>query len=324
MNSINNHPLDAETETKLIKVIIQKQFGSLSLLSVKRLSGGIYNSSYLLSMANHQKYVLRISPKLNRMFSYDKHLMSAEARATKLCSLQGIPVPQIVVVDESLEIVDRPYMLSLYIPARSLHQIKIPEPEKANCYADAGRAIRMMHSITGSCFGRLAHQIDQNGFATWGEAILYELQESKRIAESVNLFPQAIISKIEELFISYVDVLNQINIPYLAHGDLWSGNILASYDNGKCHFKAVIDMDHAIWGDPEFDFSGGMMNNAFANGYGMQLEGYHEKPNSFIRRKLYLLLYCMKQCYKYCHLYNDKYNSEKQRTYINQILDEFR
>ena len=97
----------------------------------------------------------------------------------------------------------------------------------------------------------------------------------------------------------------------------------ASDVDGTCHFRALIDADHSLFGDPEFDFSGGMMNEAFAKGYGCSLKSYSEDEEAFVRRKLYLLLYSMKQCYVFLHLHNDIENSRRQRTCIEHILHEF-
>lgn len=311
----------AQMTEDVLKSIIARHFYPLVLAGSKPLTGGLFNTSRLLILSDGSRVVLRISPDSERLFSYERYLMPAGKLAGELCERAGVPLPKIIVVDDSLELIERTYMLSLYIPAQSLHKINLPVDEKAECYKKAGQAIRLMHSVTGLKFGRLAFQIAKGGFDTWGDAVLYEVEEWKNVSGPVNLLSGDMFKKIDSVFMSHIELLNRITVPHLIHGDLWPGNILARVDNGICHFQALIDLDHAIFGDPEFDFSGGMMNDAFAEGYGRPLKG---DKSSFIRRRLYLLLYCMRQCYVFKYLHNDIENSNRQRQYMEHILQEFR
>ena len=308
---------------QILHVIVAKHMFPATLIESKPLTGGLFNITNLLELSDDRKVVLRISPDDSKLFSYERHLMLAEKWASELCDKQEIPVPKVIAVDDSLELIDRPFMLSAYIPAKSLPKINVPIEKKAECYVEAGHAIRRMHDITGRKFGRLALQVKADGFNTWSEAILYEIEEWKKAAVPVHLLPDNMYTEIDSLFRVHIKLLNKIVIPHLVHGDLWSGNILANVEDGICRFRALIDADHSLFGDPEFDFSGGMVNEAFAEGYGRRLKSYKEDEESFIRRKLYLLLHSMKQCYVFQHLHNDTENSQRQRAYIERILQEF-
>ncbi len=303
--------------------IVQQHFPTAELLSMTALKGGVFNATFLLLLTGGEKTVLHIAPKQDKLFSYEKYLMSAEKQASMLCAANGVPVPKILFVDESMMLIDRAYMLSEYIPAVSLNQMDIPNTAKEACYEEAGRAIRRLHNIKGARFGRLAHLVHGKGFDKWSEALLYEVEVWKEVAKPAALFPERVFTAIDSIFQAHTALLDQITIPHLVHGDLWSGNLLASMEAGVCRFRAIIDMDHALWGDSEYDFSGKMLNDAFARGYGSRLLEYEEDADSFVRRKLYLLYYSIKQCYKYQCLHNDLVHSNIQRRYIDQLLLEF-
>ena len=249
--------------------------------------------------------------------------MRAASNAADLLHKHEIPTPEVLVVDDSMELIDRPYMLSTYIPANALNGIDLPMESKVTCYEEAGRVVSGLHKITGQRFGRLALMTYEEGFSTWGEAVMFEIQEWKKQAFPAKILPRDYYSKIDYVFQSHMPLLNKIEVPHLTHGDLWSGNILAEVDRGICHFKAIIDLDQALWGDPEYDFSGGMMNDSFAKGYGRNLSNYGEDRNSYVRRKLYLLFYSLMKHYKYKCVFSDNANAQKQQHYITRLLHEF-
>lgn len=306
----------------IIKCIVKKHLPDVGLISCYPLSGGLFNTTYLLVLSDAGKAVLRIAPNKALLFQYEQYLMQAEKMAYDLCHQQLLPVPNVIYVDDSMQLIDRTFMLTEYINGSSLHQIKLSEEEKSSCYREAGRTIKGIHSISGSRFGRLAYLITGKGFKTWGEAIIYEVEEWKRTTYPLHLLSERAVAEIDEVFIKFLPVLNEIIVPYLAHGDLWIGNILADTESGRCSFKAVIDADHAIFGDPEFDFPNGrQINKAFAEGYGKAL---NQNRNSYIRRKLYLLLVSMRQCYVFKYILNDDKLSSAHRGYIEKLLHELR
>lgn len=314
---------DIHTIRRYAETIVHQHYPATKLISVDTLKGGVFNCTFRMNLSSGEHIVTHIAPKSDKLFSYERYLMSAEQQASALCEKNGVPVPRILFVDESLLLIDRRYMLSEFIPATSLSQIDLPPKAKEACYEDAGRAICRMHGISGSQFGRLAHLVHGKGFSRWSEALLYEVEVWKAVAKPVALFSDIVFATIDAIFQAHTELLDQITVPHLVHGDLWSGNILASIDAGVCRFRAIIDMDHALWGDPEYDFSGSMLNDAFAKGYGSRLLEYEENKDSFVRRKLYLLYYSMKQCYKLQCLHHDLERSNIQRKYIDQLLQEF-
>lgn len=306
---------------QILAAIVELHFPSERLVEAYKLSGGFFNTSYQLTLSHSEKVILRIAPDAQYLLPYEHFLMQAEKWAYAICSQNGLPVPSVIAVGEGLMPCKRTYMLTRCIPGMSLHKISIPSEEKKDCYRDAGRFMHRMHSIRGERFGRLAMQLNHGGFDTWGEAIMNEVTEWKQFVIPLQLLPAEIFDAIDTVFSGQLPLLNRITVPHLVHGDLWSGNILANIEDGVCRFKAFIDADHAIFGDPDFDFSGGRMINAsFEEGYGKPLD---DNEDAFIRRRLYLLLFSMRQCYVYEHLLHDHEQHLQQRKYIEKILREF-
>lgn len=285
------------------------------------LKGGVFNKSYLLILQNGLKVVLRIAPAQEYLVGYERNLMYAERLAYELCHEYDVPCPNVYFIDDSFQIINRVYMLSEYIPSVSLQNISIPMDILFQCYRDAGKAIRKMHSIKGTRFGRLAIQVENGGFNTWGEALLHEVNIWLKVFTNSKLMPNRVIDAIRNVFENHMIILNKVMLPCLAHGDLWIGNILTDFQNEHYHFRAIIDADHVIFGDPEIDFfSGKMLNNAFAQGYGKDID---DSWDAFIRRRLYTLLFTMRQCYIYKYLHLDFVRSEEQKKYIYHFLNEF-
>lgn len=303
---------------KSIAPIFQRAFPCCTLTDATRLSGGLFNATWRVSLSDGEKYILRVAPEQEHLFSYETHLMMAEQWAYSLCRAQEIPVPDVLLVDASGRYLKRPYMITRCINGMSLHQIPLSKELQTDCYRDAGQMVRKMHSIQGKRFGRLAQQLKEGGFNTWSEAIFFELETWKRTAQPLNLIPNDEITAISHIFKEYSSVLDEIKFPCLVHGDLWNGNILASIDGGKCKFQALIDADHALFGDPEWDFSGEQMLNAsFEEGYG---KGLDSSKHAYLRRKLYLLLYSMRQCYVFSALLQDGCAASKQKEHITKLL----
>ena len=301
--------------------IVSKFFPANRLQEVRILSGGVFNVSYLLILQKDLKVVLRVAPSQKFLVGYQHNLMQAEYLAYEFCRKYKVPSPNVYTIDDSFEITDRIYMLSEYIPSIPLNKVYLPMDTLLHCYREAGEAVRKMHSILGSRFGRLAIQLENGGFDTWSEAILYEVNMWLQIFSYLKILPQKVIEAIRNVFEDHVDILNKVISPHLAHGDLWNGNLLIFLHNKNYLFRAIIDVDHAIFGDPEIDFfCGKMLNDSFVQGYGKDLDTNWE---AFIRRRLYLLLFTIRQCYVYKYVHCDLTSGNEQIKHIYHFLSEF-
>ena len=285
-----------------------------SVVSYHLLSGGLFNTTYLLDTIDNGKVVLRAGP-VNRhlLMPFEHRLMEAEAYVYTLLNERGIPASHMLAMDNSKTVVDRDFMIVRYIPGVAMNQLKLTSEDKSRISRDVGEATAKMHRITDKRFGRVACVKNGGGYDTWGECLLGELNDWKQVGVSSGIFSDTELSEIQGFFNAATPYLNEIREPRLVHTDLWLGNILVRTDTPKPEFGAIIDTDRAIWGDPMYEFSSirwAYDEASFWEGYGMTpLQG----KNDQIRCSLYTLFNRMLNAYVYLKEYNDPDQSIRER-----------
>ena len=278
------------------------------LIHAKLMSGGLFNTTYLLE-TSRQKAVLRLGP-VNRhlLLPYEENLMEAEGLLMALLAKKGIPTSTVLALDTSRTFLDRDFMLAAYLPADSMANAGLPEPEIARLSRQVGELTRKMHAITAADlpsllekpYGRCALVLSGQGCATWREAILQEAEQWQNFARRVSLFPETEFARIDRCFQRLAPLLDAVSQPCFVHGDLWHGNILVSKTG---ELMAIIDCDRALFGDPEFELATGWMIGAdFLGGYGRQPDS---SPEAALRRGLYKLLLDLEDCYFLRHEYDN-------------------
>lgn len=304
--------LFCELTEEELKSITEKSLHA-NLKSARLLTGGMFNTTYLLETENGKKYVLRAGP-VNRhlLMWYEHKLMEAEKIVYAMCKKEKIPVSNVIYSDTSKKLIDRDFMLVDFFDAVPMSEIALnPDDKNRICY-DIGKATAKMHSVKNVRFGRITEVYNGKGYSQWSACILNELQNWEKTALPAGIFTAKEISKIKELFFKSVPFLDEIKIPSLVHTDLWEGNILIDNHSSVPKFSAIIDADRALWGDPDFEFSSirwTYTESQFWEGYGRKLS--FETPNS-IRLSVYTILNQLWNSY----VYKIEYNMDEN--YINE------
>lgn len=283
------------------------------MVSARLLSGGLFNTTYLVDTEKYGKTVLRLGP-VNRhlLMPFEHRLMEAEKYVYDLCTEQDIPVSQVLAMDLSKTLVDRDFMFVRYIPGFPLSEGNLTEPEKVCIYRDVGIATAKMHRITAPRFGRVAEVKNGGGFRLWSEALLYELYEWEKVGIPASIFTVEEHDRIRFLFEQAVPFLDEVKVPHLVHTDLWGGNILIGKNADIPEFAAIIDGDRALFGDPWFEFSSIQWTygeESFWEGYGSRLP---EEPADRVRRSIYILLNRLWNAYVYLIEYNQPENAVRE------------
>jgi len=270
------------------------------------MTGGMFNTTYLISPAAGEKAVLRVGP-VNRhlLLPFEENLMSAERHVYERCAPLGIPVPRVLACDTTKQLLDRDYMLTAYIEGTALADINADKRVKQAIHRETGRCARQMHGIEGEQFGRAANILRGRGHARWSDCLRAEIADWIEKAAETQIYSAGQLRRVEEIYARHTALLDEITVPHLVHADLWDGNVLVSRQNT---LAAVIDADRAIYGDIEFEFaSGWMIDGAFCEGCGRSPA--RDKAH-VTRRRLYQLVYSLLDSYITLAQYNNQKKSD--------------
>lgn len=307
------------TDYSLIQEIVSARVPIDDILEMKMLKGGVFNESYRLTLHSGKAVVLQISPELPDAISYELHLMEAESEVYRMGRMRGVPFPEVIAQGRLSESRARSYLLTSCLPGMSLSEAKRLNFRMSDALQSAGRSLKKLHSIEGEAFGRVAalQEEDKTKSSGWAQALLDELQEWRKRIHGTGIFSEEECESVEEIFLEHVSVLDEVNKPLLTHGDVWEGNLLVEGLRGDCRFSGWVDADHAMYGDPEFDFPAGRrFSTDFMNGYG----ALSDSESARIRRRLYRLFYAFRQSYILTIRMHDEAQSIPQRETVRRIL----
>lgn len=282
----------------------------------KLLTGGLFNTTYMIETAEHKKFVLRVGP-VNRHFlvPFEHHLMEAEDEVYSLCRARNIPVSDVVVTDVSKQLLDRDYMIVRYIPSKPMSEAGLSPEEQNLIFREVGTAAAKMHSIHSPHFGRVYDVKSGRGFEKWSDSLKNELDEWETVAASCGLYSEEERAAVHIIIDKASPSLDEITTPSLVHADLWSGNVLISRDaDDHPEFAAIIDADRAMWGDPEYEFTTILWlsdNQNFWDGYGSSLSN---DTHSIIRHCVYYLISRLIDSYVYLVEYNAPDLAEREHS----------
>lgn len=286
------------------------------------LKGGLFNTTYLITLTSGQKLVLRVGP-INRhlLIPFENNLMQAEKYFYNLCKQENLPVSNVIVCDTRKKVIDRDYMIVDYIDSIVMSEANLSKEEKDILYEQVGNYAYKIQNIKGEKFGRLADLVVGKGFSKWSDYIKNDIEQITNLHLKYNIFTAEEIEIIMNTIIKYIDILDEIKTPSLTHCDLWEGNILLSRKNNKYKIAAIIDGDRAIFADAEYEFGCPYMTNEFfIKGYGKEIG---KDINSIIRRKIYWIAYNLVDCYVWIVEYKNKESGEETKRKILEVLSQF-
>lgn len=286
-------------------------------VSARLLSGGLFNTTYLVHTADCGDVVLRVGP-VNRhlIMPFERRLMAHESAVYALCNEHSIPASELLAVDTSKTVIDRDLMAVRYIPSVSIRDESIPEPDRARLMQEFGRHVAGLHTITVPRFGHVADVQNGGGFQKWSDFLKAELRDWESVAVPAGLFTPAEHSRLRKIYDDHTDLLDEITTPVLVHADLGWNNVLVRTDTPDPAFGALIDADRAMFADPEFEFCqiDWMLTPDFLAGYG-------HRPSNPTRRMLCRLTRLLCDAYVWEVEYNMHDNMLATRNVILQLMD---
>lgn len=300
--------------------IVERCFPGHQLVNATRMRGGLFNTTLLLLLNDKRRYILRISPPLHIFTTeQEKKMVFSNQAASAVLIRNNIPTPEIHAADDTI-LEDRAFLILDYVQGKSLATIRNELDETEAAYTEMGKYTKKLHSITGDSFGSAYQVSTGTGFHTWREAMLNMVYSWKEKTLRHQVQTATFCERVRMVFEEYAYVFDEIRVPQLVHGDLWEGNVLFKKTDGLTAFAGFIDLDQALFGDPEFDFPAGyMFHNGFRSGYGKEPAA---DRNAVIRRKLYLLLYAMEHYYIWAYLQRNVSEASDQMRTIIRLMRE--
>ena len=282
-------PLTKEQLDAIVKTV----FG-VEKYTAHLIEGGLFNTTYELNVL-FTRHILRVGP-INRhlLVPYEHHLMAAENFAYTQMKHAGIPCSDVICCDTTKQLIDRDFMIVSAAEGEMLSKLDLTEQEKEQAYEKVGLMISKLHQIKEPMFGRLADVLQGKGTYTWFEALWSAYIDWKSVAIKTPYFTAAEYEAVEYELKRDKQILNAVKEPYLTHCDLWENNVLAKRDGKDIVITALIDIDRAFCGDPEFEFGYEfMLTDAFKKGYGC----LDDAADAIRRRLIYRMLCCFNDAY---------------------------
>lgn len=208
------------------------------------IAGGKSNLTFELT-GGAAPLILRRPPSGNLLPS--AHDMGREARVQRALADTPVPVPQIVLQDETPELIGAPFYVMPKVPG---HVIRDELPEG---YADTDQDRRAMANTLIDVLADL-HAVDpaQVGLADFGRPDGFLARQLKRWQGQWEASRTAYVPAVDALARELAARLPESPAPTIVHGDFRLDNCLMSLDD-PATVTAVLDWELATLGDPLTD-----------------------------------------------------------------------
>lgn len=310
-----------ELSSKEIEKAVTGLFGSSSVVTDSRLlKGGMFNTTYLIeSNGYHTPLVLRAAPvNKHLLFDFEKDMMSAESMLHDLLQENGIPTTKIVAYSEEGGIIGREFIVMEYMDTVVMNDPSLAEVNLDHIYEEIGRITKRLHEIKRERFG-WPRKSGWGEYDTWFDFIIRFSSEIKERSLEYDIFGRDVLDDFTGVIYENKHVFNRIKDPYMAHRDLWQGNILLDKKNGDLGVAAIIDLDRTVFGDTAFDLSSPWIaNEHFYKGYGQE----YDDGTLAHRKNLYNLILNLFEAYIWHVEYDDEERSSLHRNEAARQLKE--
>ncbi|HVH70418.1 MAG TPA: aminoglycoside phosphotransferase family protein [Candidatus Dormibacteraeota bacterium] len=167
-----------------------------------------------------------------------------ESIAAPAARAAGVLTPRLLVFDDSLTLLDRPYSIWERISGETLGLLPSYLRSRRETWADVGRQLARLHTRVNECPDPLGW-LDQPG---------RELGLADRLAElgSASRIDRAIATEIARWIEALQPAVATTTQQRFLHNDIHDMNLMCSQEGS---LLAVIDWGDAGWGDPALEFA---------------------------------------------------------------------
>jgi aminoglycoside phosphotransferase (APT) family kinase protein len=233
----------------------QRGFGaSVQIESIQQLSGGTFNTAYLITLTGPHKVILRVAPPQTTDTAWeDAFLMRSEHAMQPYFAPLSTLMPKTLLIDFTHQLIDRDYMFQTFLEGERWDNLwdELAPEENNILWDEFGKIMKQIHEVRGETFG-----LPRPGFQfeRWSQAVIDRLDRTLRAAKELQL-DVTDLAQILDLVRAHPQQLDEIQIPRLLHGDLWAFNLLIGRDENGPAIVGVLDADRSWWGDPMADWT---------------------------------------------------------------------
>ena len=247
---------------------------------------GKFNHSYWVQV-DDQELVLRIAPPDEAVFVfYECKMMRQEPELHALLRQKTtVPVPEIILFDESQTLIDRDYMLMRRLGGRPFSEAS--HLDHGRVLRQVGQYLAQVHELTADRHGYLGAHRPMKPQNSWVDAFVIMWHKMIDDIVGVGHYDDEESHYLRYLLDKYLSLFDRPITSRLLHMDIWGQNILVD-DDGTV--TGLLDWDRALWGDPEIEFAVldycSISQPAFWQGYGQPRDW---SPEAQVRQLFYLL-----------------------------------
>jgi aminoglycoside phosphotransferase (APT) family kinase protein len=275
-----------EKAIKAVRVFLSLQNG----LSAVPVPTGRFNHTFIVT-GGKRRFVVRIAPADSAGFVfYEKNMMAQEPGIHKLVREKTrVPVPEILLHDDSRKIMDRPYLIMEHMEGAPLSEAYVGRGQVSRIYRQVGEWLKEVHSgVTAEKYGYLGAHRPMEPQETWNRAFIVMWNKMADNIRDIGEYTEAECGRVKALLADHMQHFTRKVPSSLLHMDVWAQNIMVS-EKGEA--AGLLDWDRALWGDPEIEFAVldycGVSEPAFWEGYGEK----RDLSRSGRVRNLFYLLY---------------------------------
>lgn len=204
----------------------------------------------------------------------------------------AVPAPRVVGI---LSTDDAAALVMEYVEGAALGDVapNLPDGPFEDVHRSVGAALRKIHTITYRLGGLLVGE-DLVPFpeGSWGAHVLAEVKRDLQLLVDARLVTRPAAAAVSERFQAASPLLNE-HVPTLVHGDFHPWNVLVAQQSDAWGLRAVLDLESALVGDPQYDLARFMS---------VRLGAYPAVPRSFFAG------------------YGDRIDPERQALYTAAIM----
>ena len=238
----------------LILTMCQRGFGkNVQIESINELGGGTFNTAYHIIFADQTNVILRVAPLHTADTYWDEaFLMRREHAMQPYFAPIAALMPKTLLVDFTHQLINRDYMFQTYIEGMRWDDVmgEMSSEENNLLWEQFGQTLKQIHNVRGEAFGIARPGFE---FPLWSQTIINRLERTLQAAEH-NQLELPHLAFLRDLIRDNPEQLDELQIPRLLHGDLWSFNILISRQN-RPSIVGILDADRSWWGDPMADWT---------------------------------------------------------------------